>query len=79
MEIKNYQNCGVYYYEKLPKKFIVATEKDFENIAAAQAIEKPFLILGYHWPVYQCRRVRKNFNMEVLKPFLEAGRVFVLR
>ena len=73
-----YQN-GIAYYPELPENFRQATEDDFRPLADKIRTRMPFLILGYHWEVYQCYRVNTRFTIDKIALWLMAGRVFILK
>jgi len=79
MEIKKDEISGLFYYEKLPENFRIATEKDFENIENVIEVMKPFLILGENWQVYQCYRATRNFSLKKIKYYLDNNLIFVLK
>lgn len=79
MENPKIDESGISYYETLPDYFRVATADDFKNIPYLCSIQKPYLILGDHWPVYQCCRVSFHFSIKNIRYWLDKDKVFVLK
>ena len=68
---------GFKYYSELPPTARVATTDDFSNIAACIKKQKAYLIHSWHYPNYECHRCKPGFIVEQIKPWLDAGRVYV--
>jgi hypothetical protein len=70
-------NSGFKYYEELPPLTRVATINDFINIKECVKKQKPFLIHSWHTNKYECHRVKTEFFLQKIKPWLDEGRIFV--
>lgn len=68
---------GLQYYPEQPPGTKVATPQDLSNISVLSSRNTPFLILGWHWPVYQLYRMQPGFTIDKILPWLNAGRVFI--
>jgi hypothetical protein len=68
---------GLYYYPEQPPDTRVAIPSDFSRIPVLIARNTPFLVLGWEWQVYQCYRIREGFTLDKIRPWLDAGRVFI--
>lgn len=69
---------GFKYYEKLPETFREASLDDF-HVHGRLKLGLEFLILGYHWKVYQCYKVNPSLTGRFLKPFIDGHRVFIYK
>lgn len=71
-------NEGFEYYLQKPENTRIATLDDF-HIHGKLKIDMEFLILGYHWQVYQVYKVTNSLTAKFLKPFIDDHRVFILK
>lgn len=67
---------GFKYLEKLPEGFVIATMDDF-HIKGKKNMGMFYLVKGTLSPVYYPREVNESLTGERLKPFIDAGHVFV--
>ena len=77
MEFLN-DEFGFRYLESLPENAREATLDDF-HVQGKLIKGMQFLILGYHWPVYQLYEVTERLKAILLLPFIENHRVFVFK
>jgi hypothetical protein len=78
LEIQTDQN-GFKYYESLPEGWKAASESDFFNEDDLFIIGKPFLIHSYHSNRFECYRIRSKESFARLRPWIDDGRVYVLK
>ena len=64
------------YFEVLPSDVREATFNDF-LLYGKKRIGLKFLILGYHWPVYQLYKVTGALTGTFMEPFINGHRVFI--
>ncbi len=68
---------GFRYLESLPENAREATLDDF-HVQGKLILGMQFLILGYHWPVYQLYEVTEQLTGIFLMPFIEDHRVYLI-
>jgi hypothetical protein len=68
---------GFRYLESLPENTREATLDDF-HVQGKLILGRQFLILGYHWPVYQLYEVTEQLTGIFLMPFIEDHRVYII-
>jgi hypothetical protein len=68
---------GFRYLELLPENAREATLDDF-HVQGKLILGMQFLILGYHWPVYQLYEVTEKLTATFLLPFIEDHRLYII-
>lgn len=68
---------GLYYYDQPPDGTKMATEDDFKDIAKCIQDEKPFIMQGFYSEEWYCHRVRPEFDIKKILPWLLEGKVYV--
>jgi hypothetical protein len=76
MERKYDTASGIHYYEDLPPGYRLATLGDFHH-AGRKKLGMEYLILGAYWKVYQVYHLSERTTANDLKPFIEAGTIWI--
>lgn len=78
MDIKTDAN-GCQYYETLPEGWRIAYTDDFFDRSGNFIKNKPYLVQSFHSGKFECYRSRSKDLVQKLKPWMEEGKVYVLK
>lgn len=76
MELKK-NEYGFYYYDDIPPTAVVATKHDFHDENGRLKVGMWFLISSYHKNILYACRVKNDFKIEKIQPWLKDKKVFI--